>query len=85
MPKVMRASKRLRDTLPLKDGRYVPHFALETEGGRVGLSMCARCGCAILMCDDRDPFALHDKWHEDQARVARPTVLEPSCRPLRLR
>ena len=67
----MSGVKSVREVLWSRPGSYVPHYALQTEGGRVGLTMCLLCGCAILMCDDRDPFALHEEWHRTVAGAGR--------------
>ena len=45
--------------------KFLPHYAVEAEGHRIGISMCLECGAAILMGDSPiSPFELHDKWHQ---------------------
>ena len=43
---------------------YSEYFALETEGGRVGLMSCMRCGALVLIGDAAfDAAKAHDRWH----------------------
>lgn len=45
-------------------GGYTEYYALETEGGRVGLMSCRRCGALILIGDASfDAAKAHDQWH----------------------
>ncbi len=52
---------------------YSEYFALETEGGRVALMSCKRCGALVLIGDSTfDAAMAHDKWH-----YGRPSLPEP--------
>lgn len=49
----------------VKENNYSPYYAFDTEGGRIGLCTCLRCGIAIII-GDMDVARIHDKWHESQ-------------------
>jgi len=52
-----------------KISNYDGHYAFESEGGRIGVSTCFRCGVAIIIPPIHDvsfsPRVVHDKWHEE--------------------
>ena len=44
--------------------RYIESYVLEARGGWIGLSMCLRCGAAVLLCEGTaNPLSMHDEWH----------------------
>jgi len=54
--------------------RYEPYYSLESEGNRIALATCSRCGAAVIL--DTDGPRLHDAWHggtvETDAAEAQP-------------
>jgi len=55
------------------DPNYSDVAAFTSEGGRVGIITCKRCGVALLL-DIRDQFsptALHDEFHEHLTHLHR--------------
>jgi hypothetical protein len=48
---------------------FTPYFGIQTEGGRVGLVSCTRCGAVVIVGDkDFDGAAMHADWHRKGAR-----------------
>ncbi len=45
---------------------YAPYYAIESEGGRIGLATCLRCGLCIIIGDKAvGSTVIHDSWHDD--------------------
>lgn len=60
---------------PLPDGiEYAPLRVFAAEGARVGLTMCPRCGTALLMDPDdhENRLAQHTDWHRRVEAVVDP-------------
>lgn len=44
---------------------YDSYYAFDTEGGRIGIQACLRCGAAVIVGNkDVDVHKIHDDWHD---------------------
>jgi hypothetical protein len=48
-----------------EEKRFTEYFGLMTEGGRIALVSCLRCGAAVVLGDPSfDAAKRHVAWHE---------------------
>ncbi len=46
---------------------YGAYFAFLTEGGRIGLATCLRCGAAVIMGDSYNTTEIHSAYHDQNS------------------
>lgn len=44
---------------------YGSAWAVEAEGGRIGIVTCPKCGAALVLDRYVDVLKLHSEWHAD--------------------
>lgn len=54
--------------MPTDPKRYTEYYAFNTEGGRIALLSCLRCGAVVMIGDPTSGPEIHDAWHEEQER-----------------
>ena len=50
---------------------FTPYYAVEAEGGRVGLTTCFLCGAAVLIDAYDEGREIHEAWHMSWMRPRR--------------
>ena len=60
---------------------YEPYYSLESEGYRLAVMTCSRCGAAVILDSTEEGPRIHDAWHG--GKVATDAAAEPELRSTR--